>query len=357
MKTLATRMLLAGLGVLVSFATSALADELGYSDVEQRLATLEARANAQPAVQPAAYLASVSGGFGYDDCGSDCCGEADCGCDDCCGDACCEDSCCEESCCEDACCSECGGCGGGQYYAEYQSLWLRTHVTEDWQGKLSERYDYSPRIILGYEDCCGTGGRVRYWHYGEDLRIVDPAVIRLELDVVDLEATNRIHFRGTDLWLAGGFRYAHWELIDDEDVGVDIDAIGLTAAADVRTALCGSCKSQWSYVYGGRLSLLGGNWHGDNNIIDTVVDPAVRDDSIFVTELYAGFEYLCCTSRCDLFARLTFEMQNWRSDVLGEPGIAGRDPDGFPFGIGANSVGSTNSINFVGPSVSVGGRF
>ena len=97
------------------------------------------------------------------------------------------------------------------------------------------------------------------------------------------------------------------------------------------------------------LSLLAGDWRGDNDIIDTIVEPQVRDDFLFVPELYAGVEYSYCYCDYDLFMRATFEMQSWRSDVLSEPGIGN--------GIAPGSIGSTNSIGFIGPGFHLGVRY
>ena len=96
------------------------------------------------------------------------------------------------------------------------------------------------------------------------------------------------------------------------------DAIGLTVAADARTPLCTYCNNRWSFVYGARWSILGGDWEGDNDVVDTVGTHEHRSRrQRVVTELYSGVEYMFCYYGYDLFTRGTVEMQNWRSDVLG----------------------------------------
>ena len=136
--------------------------------------------------------------------------------------------------------------------------------------------------------------------------------------------------------MGGGLRIADLTLVDDAGDSVDCDALGLTLAADVRTRLCSYCCNTWSWVYGGRVAVLGGDWEGDNTFINTIVEPQVRDDNLFVQEIYAGVEYVYGYNGWDLYSRVTFEMQNWRSDVLGEVSQ------------------TTDSISFIGPGISFG---
>jgi hypothetical protein len=300
--------------------TALQADDLRFTDVERRLAALEAQSAAEQDVQAAAYLSSTEG----DD------EPAACRCPTCTG------------------CNVCNDAYCGTFYGEIQLLWIRPHVSEDWVGKLSESHDFSPRYVMGYEDRCGLGGRVRYWHYEDEIDVIDPDSIAMELDVLDLEVTNRFQLRRTDVVLAGGFRYAGWDLRCYDDGVVDLDAYGLTMAADLSTLLCCHGCNQWSFVYGGRLSILGGDWNGNNALIDNDYGE-VRDDNLLVHELYAGIEYAYCHCEYDLFMRAVFEMQNWDSDVLSEPGIG--------TGLASYSIGSTDSIGFCGPSLHLGVRY
>jgi hypothetical protein len=281
------------------------ANELRFSELDQRLRAIERQLSGQQAVQPASYL-SDDGGKVVAPSGTNC-----------------------QPCCDDCC------RGYGAYYGEVQLMWIRPHIQEDWIGKLSEEHHFSPRIVFGYEDSCGLGARVRYWNFDDTIRVLDPSTFDLELNVVDVEATNRICFRSTDVVLGGGFRYAHWGIDDDEGDEVDLNAYGLTMAADVHTPLCVSPCTCWSFVYGGRLSLLFGDWEGEN-LIMTSWD--VRDDNLLVTELYTGIEYLRSFDGYDLFARAVTEFQNWRSDVLASP-------DTGP---------STDSIGFLGFGIHIG---
>jgi hypothetical protein len=157
--------------------------------------------------------------------------------------------------------------------------------------------------------------------------------IRFEFDVFDLEATSRFRTRRSELVVGGGFRFANVEVVyDDEPVSNDMP--GLTFAIDARTHLCGDCRSEWSAVYGGRISLLGGDWEGSE---DALIAP-VRDDNLVTQELYGGVEYVHRFPSCNMFGRLVFEMQNWHSDAMAES--AGAD-----------------SIGLVGPGIHAGATF
>lgn len=267
-----------------------------------------------------------------------------------CGDGCAGDvSCgeCPSGCCGfDGCASDClgfdGGCGdcanydmnAGMYYVEIQNMFMRTHLSSEAVGKLREKYEWSPRVVMGYEAPSGLGGRVRWWNYSRTNSTLDTSNnFHFDLDVLDIEGTGRFSSRRADLVIAGGLRYANFEISEDDDE-IAADLPGITFAADGRLAICCKGISQWSAVCGARWSLLGGDWEGDANaLIDDVFD-----DNVTTQEIYGGFEYLCHRCNYDLYARIVFEVQNWRSDVLGE-----------------NSA--TDSIGFIGPAIHGGVSF
>jgi hypothetical protein len=271
-----------------------------------------------------------------EDCG--CSGDCTCGSSTCgggCGDGClcgaCGDGCGCENCCGD-CCN--GEMNAGMYYAEVQNIFMRTHISSQVVGKVREKYEWSPRVVMGYESAGGLGGRVRWWNYSRTNSTLDTSdSLHVDLDVLDAEGTARFSSGRADLVIAGGFRYANFELAeDDEEIAADLP--GITFAADGRMAICCVGRTQWSGVCGARWSLLGGDWEGeDNGMVE-----AVFDDNVTVQEIYGGFEYLCHNCSYDFYARLVFEIQNWHSDALGE-----------------NSA--TDSIGFVGPAVHAGISF
>ena len=318
MKATMCRMTLALASMLVCMGT-AQAEDLNYSELEARLAKIESHLASQNSLQQAGYCC-------------DSCGESSCGCESSCCDGCCNGC---SGCCD--CCSSCGGCGG--YYAQVDLVFARAHVLEDAGpgGKLSEEYELAPRFILGYENCCGQGLRARYWHYGHDSRNLTVAAdaVRFEFDVIDLEATNRFQFCRTDVTLAGGFRYAHLEIVEDDVAETDL--VGLTVAADVETLVCCDCCSYWSAIYGARAALLYGDWDSEGGA-NGFIGADIRDDSVAVTEVYAGAEYGCCYCGYDIYTQLKIELQHWHSDALAQN--AGAD-----------------SINFVGPTWTFGVGF
>lgn len=305
MKVLATRKLLAALGVLLCCGPAlANEDELRYSGIEQRLASLESQVASQQGLQTASYLGENS------DAATSVCG-------------------CQPNRCDD---------GSGAYF-EYQMLWIRPHVNEDFAGKLSEEHHYSPRFVLGYEDACGIGGRVRYWRFDHEVDVLSDALsdnetIRFGMDVWDVEATNHLRFRRTDVLLSGGIRIADMDLTDENGDEAGVDALGLTMAADIRTRLCSYCYNSWSFVYGGRVSVLGGDWNESNDLVTA----DSRDDNLVVQELWTGLEYGYAYNAWDLYTRVTFELQNWHSDVLAQ-----------------NS--NTDSIGYIGPGVHFGANY
>ena len=167
-------------------------------------------------------------------------------------------------------------------------MFLRPRITEDVVGKLSETYQFSPRFILGVRNLGNLDGRVRYWHYGRDTESLNDDEIRLEFDVLDIEAVHRFEGRRSQVALAAGIRLAHLQLTDDNDEKSGSDLIGLTMAADGLTPLGCFSGGYCGWVYGGRFSILGGDWGGDDNSV--FIDHQVRDDNVLVSELYVGVE-------------------------------------------------------------------
>jgi hypothetical protein len=266
-----------------------------------------------PGESSASQSCDVCSGCNWNDgwSGNECCG-----CEDCCND----DSC-------------------GANFVEIDNMFMRAHVNDDVVGKLREKYEYTPRIVLGYEGAGGVGARIRYWAYTHTTSAVDAPPnnrsLRFNFDVVDFEGTSRFSSKRADLVIAAGFRWANLEANQDLSNKVYGNMPGITFAADGRAALSNACDPRWFAVCGARWSMLGGDWKGDqsNSFIE-----ATRDDNINVNELYGGFEYVRHGSNVDTFARIVFEMQNWRSDAL------------------ANNS-DTDSFSFVGPGIQVGGSF
>jgi len=230
-----------------------------------------------------------------------------------------------------------GGDRRAHVFADVEINFLRLHLMEEAVGKLSEKYEFSPRFIAGFMGLGPIDGRVRYWLYGRETQTLggDDEAIRLEFEVLDLEGTHHFAGQRSEVVLAAGLRLANIELTDDDDADAGTDLLGLTLAADGRTQLGSFDAGRLAWVYGGRLSILGGDWGGDEE--HDLIEERVRDDNVVVHELYAGLEFARHYRNLQLRARLAFELQNWHSDVLAE-----------------NDAGS---IGIVGPGVRVGAEF
>ena len=195
MNAIPPRIISAG-AILLGLVTAVSASDLTFSEFESRLIRLESQLAAEDEIVPATYNCDAC-------CDSGCCYEASCSDCNCCDAACCSD-CCG---CADCCCGSTGGC-----YAEVQFNFFRAHVLEGaiiTDSKLSEEYELSPRFIVGYENCHGDGGRVRYWHHGHQHdNIAGPSGIRFEWDVFDAEFTKHFTHGRHDVILAAGVRLA-----------------------------------------------------------------------------------------------------------------------------------------------------
>jgi hypothetical protein len=217
-------------------------------------------------------------------------------------------------------------------FADVEINFLRTHLVEDAVGKLSEKYEFSPRIIVGFRETDKLDGRVRYWHYGRNTGALGNGSIRVEFNVLDLEGTHLFTGQRSGVLLASGLRLASIDLTDDDDDSAGTDLLGITFAAEGRTRLFPVHDGQLSWVYGGRLSVLGGDWGADPG--SDFIDGSAQDDNVVVHELHAGIDYAVRSRDYNFHARLGFEMQNWHSDVL-----------------------SPNSIGIIGPGIQIGAEF
>jgi hypothetical protein len=206
---------------------------------------------------------------------------------------------------------------------------------EEAAGKLSEKYEFTPRFVWGYESPAGVGLRGRYWTYGRTTPNLDSNEdpLRFEFQVLDLEGTSSFRSDRSELTLAGGFRWADI-VIEEDDDAIGSDLPGITLAVDGRHAVCRGCNWHWAGVCGARWSMLGGDWEGDDNVLVE----ETRDDNLVVTEIYGGVEFLRRCGSCDVYARAVFEVQNWHSDAIGD-------------------ASDTDSISFVGPGVHAGVNF
>jgi hypothetical protein len=222
-----------------------------------------------------------------------------------------------------------------RWYADFELNFIRTHLSDFVFGKLSEKYELSPRVIVGYQDSGLLDGRVRYWHYGQDTPVLGNSAVNVELDVMDIEATHGFGGKTAQFMIGGGLRLAGIDLTQD-GASAGADLLGMTFFIDGCTPLWSLEGGRFAWIYGGRLSILGGDWGGDSGSL--LAGGLMQDDNVVVHELHTGLDYAFCYEDVDFHVRAGFEMQNWHSDALSQN--AGVD-----------------SIGFIGPGIQFGAAF
>lgn len=223
-----------------------------------------------------------------------------------------------------------------RYYADVQLNFLRAHVMENFAGKLSEKYELSPRVVVGWERQNLIDGRARYWHYGRNTPVLTGGEIRIEFDVVDLEATRTVALGNSAVLVAAGLRTARIDLEDFNGGTAGCDLLGATVAGDFHTLLCRVREGELVGVARARMSILAGDWGQNGRSI--FVPNQLQDDNVVVDELYAGLAYERCCRKANVHFQLGFEMQNWHSDVLAQ-----------------NARG--DSLSFIGPGLEIGASY
>ena len=225
---------------------------------------------------------------------------------------------------------------GPQISGDVEFMFYRAHINDQVVGKLSETYEFTPRFILNFRNIVNLDGRLRYWHYARDTNVLGGGDVRFEFDVLDIEAVHYFEGRRSQVALSGGLRLANVQLTDPAGARSDSYLLGLTMAADGLTRVLCIPGGYCGWVYGGRISILGGDWGGDDGSV--FVNRRIYDDNVLVTELYAGIEVARKCGGCTVRGRALYEMQNWRSDVL------------------AQNAG-IESISFIGPAAQIGVDF
>lgn len=295
----------------------------------------------------------------------------------------------------------CGGDGGWQVGVQY--VFVKPHfdagvdtiavaVENQLQNgqlviQLDNGFDYegTPRVWLGYSNCCGNGARIRYWNFdhpaertpygvvsvGESLAVLDAS---LDVQALDLEATKHLELCGTHLTLAGGLRYGKAETqrrftYSDKtypesnyfmDSRVDFDGVGPTVALEFRSPRHLFCKLD--LIANVRGSLLFGETdmslsdfevsEGYNQPLvfattgseEVIVVQSEDDDVVYVLETQVGTAYSIPWSCGSLSIQALFEGQLW----------GGATKDGFVIPsyqaplTSSSSNTADNSIGFVG---------
>ena len=228
--------------------------------------------------------------------------------------------------------------GRAHFSADVELLFLRPRITEGPVGNLSQTYQFSPRFILEARNGGGLDVRARYWHYGRNTDALSNSdgEVRLEFDVLDIEAVHRMEWRRSELALSAGLRLANLQLTDTINERCGSHPLGLTMAADGLVQLACLQNGYCGWVYGGRFSILGGDWDGDDDSV--FINQEVADDNILVSELYIGAECARKCGNCNVGGRVVLELQDWNSDALA-------------------SFAGIQSIGFLGPALQLGVEF
>jgi hypothetical protein len=216
-------------------------------------------------------------------------------------------------------------------FADVEFNFLRTHLNAAAIGKLSEKYEFSPRVIVGFRETGWLDARARFWRYDHETAVLNGTrSIQVQFDVLDIEGTHLFPGHRSEILLAGGLRIASIDLTDDDNDRAGADLVGMTLAAEARTWLSSFQGGYFTLVYGGRLSVLGGDWGTEMG--SDFLPGLTQDDNVVVHELLAGIDYIVYHHNYDLHARLAFEMQNWHSDALAPDSIGVIGP-GIQFGV------------------------
>jgi hypothetical protein len=207
------------------------------------------------------------------------------------------------------------------FYSDIELLWFNLERP----GDQVVEYDLAPRFILGYDETVGV--RARYWLYDHHaFWRADAPPVRVDFDVVDLEATTHARFYSSDILLSGGARIAELRVFDpgfEAGAGRSTQG-GLTFAAEGRTELATSL----GIFYGARLSSVVGDWHGQfGDPLYVRSQYANYNSRTDVQELRAGVEF----KKDHIVVRGAYELQSWESATLRRL----MAPEGFSFqGVG-----------------------
>ncbi|NOY43358.1 MAG: hypothetical protein GXP26_16175 [Planctomycetes bacterium] len=213
-------------------------------------------------------------------------------------------------------------------------------------GYVGSQLEFAQRVTLGYEGDQGGGIQVRWFtfdnlidYYGTEDRgagTVDLyGDLRLDIDTIDVEFTQRGNFHVWDWRATAGVRYGRISLREDAVNDVDWEQFPEFAwvgesgvvfnGAGPTVSVLGIRPILWDgfSIFGGiRTSLLYGDVeqfrYYDGNYLN-------RDEFLQVWEIQAGFEMEREYDHFDLVLRAFWEAQRWDSDsnMLGDIGLHG----------------------------------
>jgi len=246
-----------------------------------------------------------------------------------------------------SCCDSCGPsvgrdflagrCRTAGYYGGAEIMWLKpfssgvTPVLVD--GSSANEFLPGWRLWGGYQNCDGLGWRVNWWQWDQSSTGVSDAIFdqptivdtRIVFQKLDLLATQMVSFRSWDLMLLGGVTYAgnQFDSRIADPFGPEFIAgaarfdgwgltTGLLAYRDIPwlSGLTGYGGVQWSGIYGN--SVLAETDGVDFNRL------ALNGTLLNVLELKVGTQYERCIGKGAIgFVSAGFEAQYWAG--LGSP--------------------------------------
>ncbi len=305
------------------------------------------------------------------------------------------------------CCCEAGVYAG----AEATFLWLLDEPTQKvvLQDLVTNQFtvcESDPGLGSGFRTwaglhCCGWGFRATWWHFDGDNAETEPSVpvkvptsvsaFDMDLDVVDVELTQKMCLRCWRIYSSFGGRYASLQRTSTVagfgTVGNGVDLAGIALGThevegsgftfSVGGARPVGCCCGWNVFWNFRGSLLWADTTAyaltDANAVTIQgigqASAHSRDEAfagsdkeeIFIAEVQAGLLYehcLCCLPAC-VFFRAAVEYQYWNTgDLTAQTGSfaflqGGPNP---PFGgrVDATANAHDGDLNLLGVSVAAG---
>lgn len=204
-------------------------------------------------------------------------------------------------------------------YADIQMLWFDSPIRDENLGSDvrddSGLTEFAPRFIIGYDD--DLGARIRWWTFERNTTLLGGSFtstdVRQTFDVVDLEATTHVRWAASDILLSGGARIAHIDRFEhylggNFDIEQKATLYGITLAGEGRTKIYAHDLWGAAFVYGGRFSVLEGDWGGSmSRSVFIMPPPFPQNERFIVPEVFTGLE----GNYGRAFTRLTVEMQDW----------------------------------------------
>lgn len=176
----------------------------------------------------------------------------------------------------------------------------------------------SVRPYLGWESYQGVGFRVRAWLYGVDPIGMTSGTgmlfpLEIESATLDFELYKRFQVDTTAVVLGAGSRAARIAFAFQNGSEDDLTAGGLSAFTEISHPFLIGPNSEWSWVGGGKISVLNGEAEFDN-----LVGYSSVDGSMSIVEANIGLQYRGRGPNADFLFQLLLEEQLWDTNAHGQ---------------------------------------